>query len=366
MFSGRALEQAVSEDCPDGVTWNVCRVQAPKVWPQSRGSDIGIGIIDTGIARHPDLHIAGGINTVGGSSYHDDNGHGTHVAGIAAALGTNGRIPGVAPRAKLYAVKALNANGEGFVSGIIKGIDWCIQKRIPVINMSVGISGGSSRALREAIQRARDNGIVVVASAGNNGDSGSGIDEPASFPETIAVAASTQGNGVASFSSRGNGIDVTAPGADIKSTWVGGGYKRMSGTSMASPHVAGGAALLLAKQPGMRPSEVSRRLKSSARRLSGFSSRSQGSGLIQLAGAIQAGGSATGGERSQGSMDRLYRYRGSAFRSSPKRRAKVHSTAARRSGAACSPSSDRSSCKRCSCRRCCGGRSRKPHKRRTK
>ena len=90
----------------------------------------------------------------------DDNGHGTHVAGIAAALGTDYQIPGVAPKAKLYAVKALDADGNGFVSDIIKGIDWCIADKIPVINMSLGLQGTTSVALREAVRRARRHGIV--------------------------------------------------------------------------------------------------------------------------------------------------------------------------------------------------------------
>ena len=273
--------------CPAGVTWNICRVQAPQVWPVTRGKGVGIGIIDTGIARHPDLRVSGGVNTIGGSSFLDDNGHGTHVAGIAAALGTNHQIPGVAPKAKLYAVKALDADGNGFVSDIIKGIDWCIAHKIPVINMSLGLQGTTSEALREAVRRARRHGIVVVASAGNSGPNSGGIDEPASYPETIAVAASTITDKVAPYSSRGKGISLTAPGSDIRSTWLHNGYNILSGTSMASPHVAGGVALLLAKEPSLKPSQVSRRLRSSARKLPGFSSASQGSGLLQTARAIK-------------------------------------------------------------------------------
>ncbi|MFC5650890.1 S8 family peptidase [Paenibacillus solisilvae] len=275
-----------SAACPAGVTWNVCRVQAPDVWSDTRGNGVGIGIIDTGIAKHPDLRISGGVNTIDGSSFLDDNGHGTHVAGVAAARGTNNQIPGVAPKAKLYAVKALDANGEGYVSDIIKGIDWCIAKKIPVINMSIGLQGASSEALREAIQRARSNGIVIVASAGNSGPNSGGIDEPASYPETIAVAASTKANKIASYSSRGKGIIITAPGDNIRSTWLHNGYTTLSGTSMASPHVAGGAALLLAHEPTLKPSQVSSRLRSTAKELSGSSNLSQGSGLIQVDRAI--------------------------------------------------------------------------------
>ncbi|UVI32325.1 S8 family peptidase [Paenibacillus spongiae] len=280
---GKAIAAA---SCPDGVTWNVCRVQAPEAWSRTRGESIPVAIIDTGIANHPDLKIAGGVNTINGSSYRDDNGHGTHVAGIAAALGTRGRIPGVAPRVKLYAVKALNARGEGFISDIVEGIDWCIRKGVRIINLSMGLQGASSSALRDAVKRARSKGILVVSSAGNGGPGSGGIDEPASYPETIAVAASTRDNRIASFSSRGSGIDVTAPGAGIRSTAPGGGYQTMDGTSMACPHVSGGAALLLSQDPDLSPSQVLRRLRSSALRLSGYSSSAQGSGLLQVADAL--------------------------------------------------------------------------------
>ncbi|WP_274651721.1 S8 family peptidase [Paenibacillus humicola] len=288
---GRAHESA------EGTTWNVSRVQAPKVWKRTKGDGVPVAIIDTGIAPHPDLHIAGGVNTIGGRSYTDDNGHGTHVAGIAAALGTNGMIPGVAPKVKLFAVKALDAAGEGYISSIIDGIDWCIRNGMKVINMSFGLSGATSSALRQSIQRARRKGIVVIASAGNGGIFSGGIDEPASFPETIAVAASTIQNQIASFSSRGKGIDVAAPGTAIKSTWPGGGYKTLSGTSMASPHVAGGAALLLAINPKLRPYQISRKLRNTALKLSGFSSRSQGAGLIRLARAAKVSRSGSGAAR---------------------------------------------------------------------
>ncbi|CAH1210382.1 hypothetical protein PAECIP111893_03214 [Paenibacillus plantiphilus] len=275
------------------ITWNIARIQAPDVWSSTSGEGVKIAIIDTGIAAHPDLHIAGGINTVDGSSYQDDNGHGTHVAGTAAALGTNGNITGTAPKAELYAVKALDADGSGYVSDIIAGIDWCIKNKIQIINMSLGLQGSSSTALRDAIKRASKQGIVIVASAGNSGPRSGGIDEPASYPETIAVAASTISNGIADFSSRGDGIDVAAPGSIIRSTWLRGGYQILSGTSMACPHAAGSAALILAKEPHLTPSQVAERLRSSARSLTGFAAQSQGSGLLQIADALQAGNSGT-------------------------------------------------------------------------
>ncbi|AJY77232.1 S8 family peptidase [Paenibacillus beijingensis] len=266
------------------ITWNISRVQAPAAWLRTRGSGIRLAIIDTGIAAHPDLHVRGGTNTIGGRSFRDDNGHGTHVAGIAAGLGRTGMPAGVAPRASLYAVKALNRNGFGNISDIVEGIDWCIRNRMDVINMSFGLQGElQGTALHDSIIRAKRRGIVLVAPAGNNGPNNRIIDLPARYPETIAVASSSIEDRIDGFSSRGAGIDLSAPGRNIVSTWLGRGYAISSGTSMASPHVAGGAALLRAKYPQLLPDGVRLMLRSRARKLPGFSARAQGAGLLQLA-----------------------------------------------------------------------------------
>ncbi|WP_225446513.1 S8 family peptidase [Paenibacillus rhizovicinus] len=294
----RARVRADSGDVQ--ASWNISQVQAHKVWPSTRGSAASIGIIDTGIGKHPDLRVSGGVNTMGGSSYADDHGHGTHVAGIAASLGKNGLSPGVAPNAKLYAVKALDANGAGYVSDLIKGIEWCIKKNIKVINMSLGLAGETSSALKEAVQRARKNGITVVASAGNDGPSNKqGIDQPARYTDAIAVAASTRGGKVADYSSRGYGIDVTAPGSFIKSARPGGGYAIMSGTSMSCPHVAGGVALLKSLQPNLTAYGIKKRLRSTAKKISGYGTRSQGYGVMQLFAASGLSESDNGTEASR-------------------------------------------------------------------
>lgn len=265
------------------VTWNIKRIKAPAAWTITRGKSIKVAIIDTGIAAHPNLRLAGGKNTINGRSFADDNGHGTHVAGIIAAIGIAGKITGTAPAVKLYAVKALDKNGSGFVSDIIEGINWCINNRMHVINMSFGILGSqSSNTLHNTIKRAAKQGIVIVASAGNSGSSSGKIDEPASFTETIAVAASTRLNKIASFSSRGRGIGLSAPGVNILSTWLNGKYIKLSGTSMAAPHVSGGAALLLAGKPGLSPNAVKTRLRNRALKLKNYSSLAQGAGLMQL------------------------------------------------------------------------------------
>ncbi|MBD2846833.1 S8 family peptidase, partial [Paenibacillus sp. IB182496] len=258
---------------PD-IPWNISRVQAPELWGQTRGAGVKLAILDTGIASHPDLRIAGGVNTIDGRSYQDDNGHGTHVAGIAAALGKRGQLAGVAPQVRLYAVKALDRKGEGYVSDIVEGVEWCTRRGMQVINMSLGLEPGtSSQALREAVRRARQRGIVVAASAGNSGSSATGIDEPASYPGVLGVAATTRANTIAAYSSRGAGVALAAPGSDIRSTWLGGGYRTMSGTSMAAPHAAGGAALLLARRPSLGAAAARRALLSGAKRLRGYTAR---------------------------------------------------------------------------------------------
>ncbi|MCM3627376.1 S8 family peptidase [Paenibacillus glycanilyticus] len=269
--------------CPPDLTWNICRVKANEAWPRTTGGKIKVAIIDTGIAAHPNLQIAGGVNTMRGGSYADDNGHGTHVAGITAAKGLDG-IKGVAPDVELYAVKALDSRGGGYVSSIIAGVDWCIRNKMDVINMSFGLVGTAvSRALREVITKAYNQGIVIVASAGNSGTEDNGmIDVPASFPETIAIAATNLSNKVTGFSSRGTGIDLAAPGEQIKSTWLNGGYMTLSGTSMSAPHAAGGVALLLSRQSGLTPAQVAEQLKGWALPLPSETEDEQGAGLLQL------------------------------------------------------------------------------------
>lgn len=268
------------------IPWGVKRIQAPEVWKKSQGKSIKVAVVDTGISAHPDLNISGGVNTIRkGGSYRDDNGHGTHVAGIVAALGKSGMQYGVAPEVKLYAVKVLDQSGNGYVSDIVEGLEWCIRNNMDVINMSLGLNGASA-SLRSMVKRAHRKGIVIVSSAGNEGRSSGKIDQPASYPEVIAVAATDKNNRIASFSSRGRGIDVAAPGSDIVSTSNKKGFIANSGTSMAAPHVSGTAALLLAHNRKVKPSLIRKLLMDTARPLNSYSRHSQGSGLIQAARAF--------------------------------------------------------------------------------
>jgi len=226
--------------------WGIDRIDAELVWPSGNTANpIKVGIIDTGISnKHPDLlaNIKGGVNTINPlKGWNDDNGHGSHVAGIVAALDNDIGVVGVGPQIDLYAIKALNANGSGYLSDIIEGIEWAITNNMQVINMSLG-TASDNQSFHDAVTAAKNAGIVVVAAAGN---SGSAVSFPAAYPEVIAVSATDQNNVLASWSSRGPEVDLAAPGVNIYSTYKGTGYATLSGTSMAAPHVTGAAALVL-------------------------------------------------------------------------------------------------------------------------
>ena len=240
-----ALQKGASQSV-QVLPWGVDRIDAELVWSTGNTADpIKVGIIDTGISKdHPDLalNIKGGVNAINPyKSWNDDNGHGSHVAGIVAALNNSIGVVGVGPQIDLYAVKVLNASGSGYLSDVIEGIEWAINNGMQVINMSLGTNQGV-QSLHDAVIAAKNAGIVVVAAAGN---SGGAVSYPAAYPEVIAVSATDKNNQIASWSSRGPEIDFAAPGVSIYSTYKGKSYATLSGTSMAAPHVAGAAALVL-------------------------------------------------------------------------------------------------------------------------
>ena len=224
-----------------------------------------IAIVDTGIQKnHPDLNVVGGYNCTGGntSKWEDGNGHGTHVAGTAAAKDNGVGVVGVAPGARLYGVKVLNNQGSGFVSWIICGINWVTQNGgvIDVANMSLG-GQFTSTALNTAIANAAAKGVVFAVAAGNSAMDAATF-SPANNPNVLAVSALADSDGkcgaigaatsygaddtFATFSNFGSVVDIAAPGVSIYSTHKGSSYATFSGTSMASPHVAGAAALYVA------------------------------------------------------------------------------------------------------------------------
>lgn len=251
-------------DAPEG--WDAAGLGA---FPSAPGP-VKIGIVDTGIlAAHEDLagkvvDCAGvrsfGIDLLGlitlpllvdttivGGRCADDNGHGTHVAGTAAARANNGRgVAGVAFNSPLAICKALDRTGSGPVSGIANCIAYLVGTGATVISMSLG-STADSVTLRNAVAAASGSALIVAA-AGNSG--ASTMEYPAGYPEVVSVAATNRGDGHAGFSTANAKVEIAAPGEDVLSTWNDGAYRTASGTSMATPHVAGVAAIIAARVSG--------------------------------------------------------------------------------------------------------------------
>ena len=239
--------------------WGVNRIDADLAWVGSRGLGVNVAIIDTGIDKdHPDLvgNLKGGVNFVSKSPFRpadpnkwdDDNGHGTHVAGIVAASDNEIGVIGTAPEAYLWAVKVLDRNGSGYTSDVIDGINWAVNNGMQVVNMSLG-SGSDVQALHYAVDAAYNAGVVLVAAAGNYGDGDGSTNEviyPAKYSSVIAVAATASDDSTPTWSAEGAEVELAAPGVNIRSTWNDGLYNIISGTSMAAPHVAGTVALVLA------------------------------------------------------------------------------------------------------------------------
>lgn len=263
------------------IPWGILKINADDAWLVSSGSGVKVAILDTGIDRdHPDLkdNIFGCLNMISSrKTCEDDNGHGTHVAGIIAAQDNNLGVVGVAPNAKIYALKVLNRNGSGYLSDIIEALDWVIQKQIQVVNMSLGTSSNVT-SFYDAIKRVNTAGITQVAAAGNSGPGSNTVNYPAKYSEVIAVAATDSSDQVPSWSSRGPEVDIAAPGKDIYSTYLKGGYKTMSGTSMSSPHVAGVVALRLFSH-AESPAQIETILESQAVSLP-FDANLVGAGLV--------------------------------------------------------------------------------------
>ncbi|WP_246469364.1 S8 family peptidase [Cohnella nanjingensis] len=263
----RTVETAPASDM--NIPWGVRRIRAPKAWNRTTGQRVKVGVIDTGVDfQHPDLQhtLERGINLLQRTMLpQDDNGHGTHIAGsIAAANPVRGMI-GVAPRSAIYPVKAFDYNGTAFVSDIILGIEWCVRNRMDVVNMSFGMTT-RSKSLLGAVNNAYRSGVLIVASSGNDGKRGT-IDFPARFANTVSVGALNRQGRIAKFTNRSALVDIYAPGDKVESAWLRGRRRIMSGTSMATSHVTGAIALLLADKPGLKPGEVKEILKRSARPL---------------------------------------------------------------------------------------------------
>ena len=243
------------------VPWGIARVDGGQAV-----TNVNVYVIDTGIdTSHADLNVVGHVKFTSGPNS-DCNGHGTHVAGTIAALDNAIDVIGVAAGARLTGVKVLGCGGSGSTSGVIKGVDWVTQNAVKpaIANMSLG--GGVSTALDNAVKNSVASGVFYSVAAGNSGaDACTSSPARAGTSNGIMTTAATDINdNEASWSNYGPCVDIWAPGVGILSTRRGGGTTSMSGTSMASPHVGGAAAVYLSSHPTATPAAVESALKSAA------------------------------------------------------------------------------------------------------
>jgi thermitase len=295
-------------------------IGAEDAWDITTGSDsVVVAVIDTGIdLNHPDLKSNLWINTVEAngragvdddgngfiddingvnfveaniptSNPHDDNGHGTHCAGTIGAVSNKDGIVGVAWKVKLMPVKFLGGSGGGTLEGAIRSIDYAVKMGAHILSNSWG-GGGSSQLLQEAIERAEKAGTLFVAAAGNSGmNNDTSPHYPSSYPvnNVLSVADIDNRGEVAGFSNTGKkSVSVAAPGVNIYSTYLNGGYEWLSGTSMATPHVSGLAALLLAQAPKRSYQEIKDRIMTTARKLPTLRNRVSSGGLVNARNAL--------------------------------------------------------------------------------
>lgn len=284
--------------------WHLPKVGAPTAWHYSTGRGVTVAVVDTGVAcedynsfvKVSDLGDSGcveGFNFINNTPHaNDDQGHGTHVAGTIAQSTNNGHgAAGMAYHAKLMPVKVLGADGSGTTAGVADGIRWAADHGAQIINLSLGGSR-PAQVLQKAIDHARSKGTVVIAAAGNSGGS---VGYPAAHDGVIAVSASDRDDKLAKFSSRGPQVDIAAPGVDVvQQTICEGGkgkcerFPAYNGTSMATPHVAGAAALLVS-QGITDPDAIERTLKNSARVVdtSEGAKKLYGAGILDAAAAVR-------------------------------------------------------------------------------
>ena len=295
------VADAIPDDPYWSSQWGPPDIQAPQAWSITTGnSSVSIAIIDTGVdLTHPDL--ASQVDPFNSTSFvayttspQDDYGHGTHVAGIAAAIGNNGiGIAGLAWGVRIMALKVLDYNGSGFESDVASAITYAADHGAKVINLSLGGSAADT-TLADAVSYAYGKGVTIVAAAGNSGSSAPFY--PAAYPHVIAVASVNSSNQASSFSNYGSDIALAAPGENIVSTmWAGNTalcpgstYCALAGTSMATPHVAGVAALLAGFPQFNTPDKIATALEHTALDLGspGWDAY-YGYGLVQAAAALQ-------------------------------------------------------------------------------
>lgn len=244
--------------------WYLPVIKAPSAWDRSKGGGVTVAILDSGVdATHPDLApkmVAPQINFAEDQANGE---HGSKVAGVAGAATNNGvGIASVGWSVGLLSIKVLNAQGEGFTSAVINGVNEAVNRGVKVINLSLATSE-YEQPLQDAITNAYNHGVLVVAAAGNNdvdGESNTTKKYPAAMDHVLSVAATQQNDTVASFSRRGPWVDMAAPGNALYTTTNGRGYGNASGTSLASPVVAASAALLIAQGFETSPDDITAQL----------------------------------------------------------------------------------------------------------
>ena len=278
--------------------WNYTALGLHQFHTHRNGSGSLVAVIDSGVDRTgTDLNgtaqapqvldgcdwVTSPTNVCRGTGVTDENGHGTHVAGIIAAKNDGVGITGVAPEAQILPLRVLDANGSGYLSDISAAVDYAVSNNADVINMSLG---GTTNyyLIEEAIDRAVAAGVVVVAAAGNSGPTNTLPSYPAAYDSVIAVAATDSNGLVATYSNQGSYLDIAAPGSAIISTYRGG-YASLSGTSMASPHIAGVVAMML--QAGIPAANIKSQLQSTADNSSPRDNPNRyGAGLVNPYGAL--------------------------------------------------------------------------------
>ena len=274
-------------------TWGVQHVGAGLVHDGlNTGAGVSVAVIDTGIDyKHPELSgpYVGGEDFVNNVDPMDDNDHGTHVSGTIAAVYDHIGVVGMAPGVSLYGLKVLNASGSGNWSDIIAALQWAANNGIDITNNSYGSSGNPGSLVQEAFDNTYAQGILHIAAAGNAGNcggKGDNVGYPARYDSVVAVAATTSSDVRPCFSSTGPDVELAAPGVYINSTVRVGGYAVWSGTSMASPHVAGAAALVAASDGSLTNDDIRQRLADTAIDL-GASGRDNryGYGLVDVVAA---------------------------------------------------------------------------------
>ena len=248
--------------------WALDRLKAEQAWSTSKGAGVTVAVVDTGVARVPDLagQLLPGTDFVDahGDGTADGHGHGTHVAGVIAALADNGVAgSGFAPQAKVLPVRVLDDSGSGYDSSVTAGLIYAVDHGATVVNMSLGTPGADS-AMAAAVSYAQGHDVVVVAAAGNTRATGNSASYPAAFPGVLAVGASDAADNIAAFSTTGSYVSIAAPGVQVLSTWKDGSTLNLSGTSMAAPYAAATAALVRSAGPALLANGVLQSLTGTA------------------------------------------------------------------------------------------------------